>query len=66
MVTIRCDAGHRYQVGHDVEAAALACPTCGSRRVATVQAPAPRIRAVGCDVEGPLVIKETGHAGIRH
>lgn len=51
VVVWRC--GHRDAV--DAESADPVCPMCQCRRVSSVQAPAPSIRAVDCEATSPLM-----------
>jgi ABC-type ATPase with predicted acetyltransferase domain len=54
VVVWRC--GHRDAI--DPDGADPVCPSCGCRRVSSVQAAVPRVRAVDCEVASPLL--ETG------
>ena len=54
VVVWRC--GHKDAVDVD-PVGSPECPVCQCRRVSSVQAEAPRVRAVDCDVQSPLLAK---------
>ena len=55
-VIVRLVCGCRFRLGSRDEAPY--CAEHAERRVGHVTAPPPRIRAVGCDAKGPLVIAD--------
>lgn len=54
VVVWRC--GHKDAVELDSGVEPV-CPMCDCRRVSSVQAPAPSIRAVDCEIASPLLVK---------
>ena len=44
-------------LGRADEMDSVQCAVCGERRVQSVTAPPPRIRAVDCEASGPHVVK---------
>lgn len=63
-VTVRFVCGHHWLAPADLHVLDLACPQCRDRRVASVQAPPPRFRAIGCGVTGPHVIQGTAREDV--
>lgn len=56
-VTFAC--GTAASLGRDTDLSSVQCPHCGTHRVRSVAAPAPRIRATDCDARSPLLVKES-------
>lgn len=56
-IRIRFACGHVLDLGGSADVSSVECATCGERRVMSVHAPPPRIRAVNCNGAsmGPLV-----------
>jgi ABC-type ATPase with predicted acetyltransferase domain len=53
VVVWRC--GHRDAV--EADSTDPVCPMCQCRRVSSVQAEAPRVRAVECEAQSPLLVR---------
>lgn len=57
LVKIVFTCGHRRMYEH-LPDAEVACAICGNRRVASVSAPPPKVRATACAATSPLLVKE--------
>lgn len=53
-IYVRFVCGHEVVIPASLPVTALACE-CGERRVSTVKAPPPRVRAKDCDAKSPLL-----------
>jgi DNA-directed RNA polymerase subunit RPC12/RpoP len=57
-ITLTFVCGHTLSIDDGKTLPDAVCPSCGERRVRAVSAPKPTVRAVGCDVKSPLLVKE--------
>ena len=58
-ITVRFVCGHELGLESDTAIESVQCAECGERRVRSVVAPKPRIRATECDAQSPLIHRTT-------